>query len=416
MSGPALDRVFRESSGRIIAALAARYRDLDLAEDGFSEACVRALRDWQDGRIPEDPAAWLYRAASRVVIDSLRRKRVRDLHAHVDPDPLTESSPEDAIIDDRSLIPDERLRLIFICCHPAVARDSRAALTLKLVCGLTTIEIARAFLVPEATMAQRLVRAKHKIAEAGVPFELPAPEHWAERLEAVLSTLEIAYSKAHEDAAGAGRHAAFASEVRHLTGLMAALLPGESDAHALAALIRYAEARRAARIDPEGCMVALADQDPRNWDATLIAEADSYLAVAKSTGTRTARFLQAELQRTWCARSSLSCAPPWAAILRIYDELLTLRDDPVVRINRAVALAEVAGPDNALRELERLDADSLQEFAPYQATKADLLRRVGRLTEACQAYERVLALGPAPAEARWIQRKLADCRPDDDMS
>jgi RNA polymerase sigma-70 factor (ECF subfamily) len=200
MSGAALDRVFRESSGRIVAALAARYRDLDLAEDGFSEACVRALRDWREGRVPEDPSAWLYRAASRVVIDSLRRQRVRDALVHVDADHLVEQSIEEALGEDRSLIPDERLRLIFICCHPAVTMDSRAALTLKLVCGLTTIEIARAFLLPESTLAQRLVRAKHKISEAGVPFELPAPEHWSERLESVLTALEVAYSKAHEDA------------------------------------------------------------------------------------------------------------------------------------------------------------------------------------------------------------------------
>jgi RNA polymerase sigma-70 factor (ECF subfamily) len=188
---------------------------------------------------------------------------------------------------------------------------------------------------------------------------------------------------------------------------MAELLPTESDVHALAALVRYSEARRAARTDAEGCMVALADQDPRNWDATLIADANSYFSAAKSAGARSARFLQAELQRTWCARQSISCAPPWAAILRIYDELLLVRDDAVVRINRAVAVAEVAGPDSALQELEQLAVDSLQEFAPYHATRADLLRRVGRLTEARHAYERVLALGPAPAEERWIKRRLA---------
>lgn len=353
MSGPALERVFRAASGRIIAVLAARYRNLALAEDAFSEACLRALRAWPESGVPDDPSAWLYRAASRVILDALRQQSVRERHCIIEPPP--EPTAEEMLMDDSAVIPDERLRLILICCHPSVAQDARAALTLRLVCGLTVTEIARAFLIEEAALAQRLVRAKRKIAEAGVSFELPPPELWPERLEAVLATLEIAYSRAHEDASGTASRAHFAAEVLHLTSLLVQLLPGESEARALAALVRYSEARRPARVDAEGLMVPLSDQDPRLWNRERIAEADALLAHAAVMGAPTARLLQAELQRAWCARGSLAEPPPWPQILRIYDGLLRYRDDPFVRINRAVALAEVRGPEAALRELESLD-------------------------------------------------------------
>ena len=405
MSGLALERVFRAASGRIIAVLAARYRNLALAEDAFSEACLRALRAWPESGVPDDPAAWLYRAASHVIVDALRQQSVRERHSI--PEPPPEPSAEELLSDDSVVIPDERLRLIFICCHPAVAQDACAALTLRLVCGLTVTEIARAFLVEEATLAQRLVRAKRKIAEAGVSFELPPPELWPERVEAVLSTLEIAYSRAHEDASGTAVRAHFAAEVLHLTTLLTQLLPGEGEAHALAALVRYSEARRPARVDAEGLMVPLSDQDPQLWNRERIAEADALLARAAELGPPAARVLQAELQRVWCARRSLTEPPPWPEILRIYDRLLDLRDDPFVRINRAVALAEVQGPEAGLRELARLDAARLAGFSPYHAVRADFLARAGRHGEARQAYAAVLSLDPPPAEELWIRRKLA---------
>jgi RNA polymerase sigma-70 factor (ECF subfamily) len=404
VSGPALERVFRAAGGRIIAVLAARYRSLALAEDAFSEACLRALRAWPQTGVPDDPAAWLYRAASRVVLDALRQQSVRERHSL--PEPVPESSVEESLADDSQIIPDERLRLVFICCHPAVGQDARAALTLRLVCGLTVTEIARAFLVEEATLAQRLVRAKRKIAEAGVPFELPPPERWPERLESVLSTLEIAYSRAHEDASGTAARAHFAAEVLHLTGLLVELLPGEREALAIAALVRYSEARRPARVDADGLMMPLSGQDPRLWNRERIGQADALLARAAQLGAPTARILQAELQRTWCARRSLADPAPWPEILRLYDRLAELRDDAFVRINRAVAVAEVCGPEPALRELERLDAVTLASFAPYHAVRADLLARLGRREEARQAYETVLSLEPPPAEERWIRRKL----------
>ena len=405
MSALALERVLRAASGRIIAVLAARYRSLTLAEDAFSEACLRALRAWPQSGVPDDPKAWLYRAASRVILDALRQQSVRERHCI--PQPPPEPSAEDLAADDSQMIPDERLRLIFICCHPAVTQDARAALTLRLVCGLTVTEIARAFLVEEATLAQRLVRAKRKIAEAGVSFELPPPQLWPERLESVLSTLEIAYSRAHEDASGTTPRAHFAAEVLHLTRLLTELLPGESEAHAIAALVRYSEARRPARVDADGLMVPLSDQDPRLWSRERIAEADALLARAAQPGAPTARVLQAQLQRAWCARRSLQEPPPWPEILRIYDQLIELRDDPFVRINRAVAVAQIHGPEVALAELERLDGAQLAGFAPYHAVRADCLARAGLIEQARLAYGTLLSLEPPAAEERWIRRKLS---------
>jgi len=425
VNGQALERVFREASRRIIAALAAQFRDLGLSEDAFAEACLRALRTWPERGVPDDPTAWLYRVAYRIALDALRARRRSRENVHkaselIDANP----TPEEQMLDDSRVIPDERLRLILICCHPAVAPDARAALTLRLVCGLTVTEIAHAFLLEEPTLAQRLVRAKHKIAESGIPFDLPSKEHWPVRLEAVLSTLEVAYSKAHEDAAGAGRHTGFAAEILHLSKVMTELLPDAGEAYALAAVVRYAEARRPARVDAEGVMIPLSLQDPRHWRRDFIADADRLLARAVDLAPESIRTLQAQLQAAWCARASLNGPAPWPHVLELYDRLLALRDDPIVRLNRIVALAEVVGADTALVQLHALEASKLAEFIPYQAVRADLLARSGRIDEARAAYAAVLALKPAPAEQRWLSRQLsqlggrgdrplpADLRPD----
>jgi len=405
VNGAALDRVFRAASGRIVGALAARFRDLDLAEDAFSEGCARALRAWPTRGAPADPAAWLYRVAERAALDALRQ---RSTHERLVPDtPLAEQTAEDSMMDDRHVIPDERLRLIFICCHPAVAPDARAALTLRLVCGLTVTEIARAFLVAEPTLAQRLVRAKRKIADSGVPFELPRSELWVERMEAVLSTLEVAYAKAHEDAAGGGSHAGFAAEMLHLTKFLTELVPADVSAHALSATVRYAEARRPARVDGEGVMIPLSEQDPARWRRDLIGDADRLLARAKELGADHPRVLQAALQGAWCARRGLDDPAPWFRVLGLYNQLLAIRDDPVVRLNRIVAVLHVVGAEAAMAELAALDAQKLLSFPPYQAVRAELCAKLGRGHEARRAYEALLALDPAPAERRWLSRKLA---------
>jgi RNA polymerase sigma-70 factor (ECF subfamily) len=403
MRDAALDRTVREAGGRIVAALAARFRDLDIAEEAFAEACVQAAEAWREGKIPRDVAGWIYRVAERRALDALRRRITRERLA---PEaPWSPPTAEELMMDDSALIPDERLRLIFVCCHPAVAVDARAALTLRLVCGLSVEEIARAFLISEPTLAQRLVRAKRKIADAGVPFEVPRPEAWADRLDAVLSTVEVAYAKAHEDAAGSGAHAGYASELLGLTRVLAELLPGEAEGLALAAIVRFAEARRPARLDISGAMVPLSDQDPGRWRRPLIDEAEAYLQQALALGTQGSRTLQAAIHGAWYRRRSLAEPPPWPEVLALYDRLLAQRDDVIVRINRAVALADVMGATAALAEVECLRSPALDNFLPYHALRADLLRRAGRTEEARAAYDAALSLGPASAERIWLQRQ-----------
>jgi RNA polymerase sigma-70 factor (ECF subfamily) len=401
-----LDRVAREAGGRIVAALAAYFRDLDIAEDAFGDACAKAVEAWPKHGVPFDPAGWLYRIAQRKGLDAVRRRRTRERLAPEPPPP--EPTPEETMLDDARLIPDERLRLIFICCHPAVAPDSRAALTLRLVCGLSVSEIARAFLVAEPTLAQRIVRAKRKIAESGVPFEVPGPDNWVERLDAVLSTIEIAYAKSHEDAASAGNHAGFALEVLELTRALAELLPAEPEALALAALVRYAEARRPARLDDRGSMVPLAEQDPSLWRRSFVSEADVYLKRAWALASPGPRVIQAAIHGTWCWRKNLAEPAPWKQVLALYDELIGHRDDVVVRLNRAVALAEVTGPEEALREVDGLASPDLNNFLPWHALRADLLQRVGKISAARSAYDAALALSPELAERIFLERRRSE--------
>jgi RNA polymerase sigma-70 factor (ECF subfamily) len=407
-----LEDVARAAGVRVIAALAARYRNLDLAEEAFAEACARAAKAWPERGEPADPTAWLYRVADRFALDTIRRQRTRE---RFKPDaPAPAPTAEDLMIDDTSLIPDERLKLIFVCCHPAVAADARVALTLRLVCGLSTAEIARAFLVPEATLAQRLVRAKRKIADAGVPFEVPGKDAWEERLDSVLSTLEVAYSTAHEDAAGAGPHSGYATEILDLTRVLAELLPQEPEALALAALVRYAEARRPARLDELGAMVPLSEQDPALWRRPQIDAAEIYLKRAADLYPSGSRSLEAAIHSAWCARRSIVDHAPWPMILKLYDALLSVRDDAIVRVNRAVAIAEVISPQAALDEVETLDGTALESFVPYHAVRADLLARSGRRDEARSCYDKVLSLLPPPAERLWIERKRSVLGPGTD--
>lgn len=394
----------RQASGRIIGALAGRYCDLELAEDAFADACAKAVESWHTHGVPTDPLGWLYRIADRKALDELRRRRSRDrlLGAVAEQPPCVD---EITLGDDE--IPDERLRLIFICCHPAVSPDARAALTLRLVCGLTVGEIARAFLVSETTLAQRLVRAKHKIAEAGIPFEVPRQDAWNERLEAVLSTIEIAYDRSYEDSAGEGTHADYANEVLELTRALTGMVPEEPAAHALAALVRYAEARRPARVDPEGAMVPISEQDPSRWRRELIDEADSYLKLSWESSFPCSLAIRAAIHGTWCWRRDLAEPPPWGQIAALYEMLLEDRNDVIVRLNRAVALAEIRGAELALLEVEALDTKEMQTFLPYHVVRADLLRRLRRVPEALSAYDRALALGPGRAERIWLERMKA---------
>ncbi|AQR61389.1 RNA polymerase subunit sigma-24 [Brevundimonas sp. LM2] len=395
-----LEQTFRQAGGRVVSALAAAFRDLDLAEEAFAEACARAVERWGEDP-PADPAAWLYTVARRWALDRYRRRATAAAWRPDDAPP--EPTPEDHAMACDTPLPDERLRLIFVCCHPAVAPEVRAALTLRTVCGLSTSEIAAAFLIAEPTLAQRLVRAKRKIAEAGVPYDVPAPDRWPERMDAVLSTLEIAYAQAHADAAGAGPHADFAGEMLNLTGLLARLAPHDAEAQALAATVRHAEARRPARLGPDGAMVPLTEQDPADWDASLIAEADRFLSrsVTASHAARRApgpRALQAAIHGAHTERIRTGRID-WRSIVDLYDRLVQVRDDPVIRTNRAVALAEVEGPAAALEALLGLQIDG---WLPLHAARAEMFARLGRDTDARQAYDAALALGPSPAEALFL--------------
>lgn len=387
---------------RVVAALAGRLRDLDLAEDAFADASAAALVAWPN-QAPRDPAAWLWRAGLRKALDAKRRAAVRE-RAVLD-EPAPPPTPEEALMAADEPIPDERLKLIFVCCHPALAPDSRAALTLKVVCGLSTERLARAFFVAEPAMLQRITRAKKKIAGAGVPFEVPGREAWPERLEAILTTLEIAYAQAYEDAALAGETAGFAAEVLRLSGLLADLMPDEPEVLGLAALVRFAEARRPARLDDLGAMVPPDQQDTGQWRHDLIAEGAILLDRAAGFGRSGPRQVLATIHATHCSRAETG-ATDWATIAALYDVLAHLRPHAATAVNRAVAIGEARGPEAGLAELAKVEG--MADWLPYQAALAALSARAGRYDAARTAYAAALAMDPAPAERLFLGRRLAE--------
>jgi RNA polymerase sigma-70 factor (ECF subfamily) len=385
---------------RVVAALAGRLRDLDLAEEAFADAAAAALIAWPN-QLPRDPAAWLWRAGLRKAIDAKRRAAVRDRATLDAPEPAP--TPEEALMAADEPIPDERLKLIFVCCHPALAADARAALTLKVVCGLSTERLARAFFIAEPAMLQRITRAKRKIAAAGVPFEVPGRAAWPERVEAVLTTLEIAYAQAYEDAALASEAAGFAAEVLRLSGLLAELMPDEPEVLGLAALVRFAEARRPARLDDVGAMVPPEQQDVALWRRDLIAEAARLLDRAATYARSGPRQILATIHATHCARAETG-RTDWVAIADLYEALASLRPHAATAVNRAVAIGEAQGPAAGLAELAGIDG--VKFWLPYQAARAALSARAGHLADAAEAYAAALALGPAPAERLYLESRL----------
>jgi len=302
-------------------------------------------------------------------------------------------------------IPDERLRLIFVCCHPALAAEARAALTLKIVCGLSTERLARAFLVAEPAMLQRITRAKKKIAAAGVPFEVPGAGAWPERLESVLTTLEVAYAQAYEDAALASDAARFAPEVLRLSGLLAELMPDEPEVLGLAALVRFAEARRPARLDDTGAMVPPDQQETALWRGDLIAQGAALMARAANVGRSGPRQLLAAIHAAHLSRIETGCTP-WGDIAALYDVLLAVRPTQVTAVNRAVALGEAFGAERGLGALGELEADRLRDWLPFHAARAGLAANAGRTVEACEALRAALQLSPGPAERLFLERRL----------
>jgi RNA polymerase sigma-70 factor (ECF subfamily) len=410
--------VARRSYGKLVALLAARTRDVAGAEDALSEAFAAALVDWPEHGVPRTPEAWLLTVARRRLIDaSRRRKSAEEGAAHL----ALAAEELEAAAADGSEIPDERLALMFACAHPALDPAIRAPLVLQTILGFDAAAIGSAFLVAPATMAQRLVRAKHKIRNAGIPFHVPAGPDLAERLPAVLEAIYAAFAEGWSDPAGADeRRRNLAEEGIWLGRLVASLLPREAEALGLLSLMLHAQARRHARRDAAGDYVPLPEQDPERWDAALIDEAEALLARASALpATERERALggvgryqlEAAVQSAHAARRK-SGRSDWAAIERIYDALLALTGSPVVAVNRAVAVAETQGPGAGLAALDALGEERrLADYQPYWAARAGLLARTGRREEADAAYERAIGLERDPAVRRFLTGRRAALAP-----
>jgi RNA polymerase sigma-70 factor (ECF subfamily) len=400
LAAAAAQAAARRSYGKLVAFLAARTRDMAAAEDALSAAFEAALRDWPARGVPGNPDAWLLTAARHALIDAARRRRTHDAAAAdllLLVDTTTEAHAQRAI-------PDDRLLLMFACAHPAIERSVRAPLMLQSILGFDAATIASAFLVAPAAMGQRLVRAKAKIKQAGIPFRLPDEDDLAERLDTVLEAIYAAFTEGWSDPSGTeARRRNLADEGIWLGRLIAVLLPDEPEALGLLALMLHAQARRAARRDAQGGYVPLAEQDPALWDAALIDEAEALLRRASAMGAIGRYQLEAAVQSAHVIRRRTGRAD-WAAIVQLYEALAEMTRSPVVEINRAVAIAETRGAPAGLEVLDTVGADPrLATYQPYWAARAGLLTRTGALLEADAAYAQAIGLEADPAVRRFLQ-------------
>jgi predicted RNA polymerase sigma factor len=394
------DAIARRSYGKLVAFLAARTHDVAAAEDALSEAFTSALTDWPHSGCPTNPEAWLLTVARRKLIDRTRHEQIVEFHAIVEGLEIAAANP--AVED----IPDRRLALIFACAHPAIDAAMRAPLILQTILGLDAGRIASAFLTSPTTMGQRLVRAKTKIRQTGIPFSIPERDELSDRLDSVLNAIYAAFSEGWIDATGADIvRRDLAEESIFLGRLVTQLLPDEPEALGLLALMLYAEARHPARRNPQGDYIPFAEQDPALWDAAKIAEAEALLKHA-STQAQIGRYqLEAAIQSAHITRRRTGLAN-WNSIAQLYDALLTVSSSPVVAINRALTIAEIQGPSDALKALEQIGDDPrLTSYQPYWAARAALFTRIGAHAEARKAYDIAIGLERDPAIRRFLQQR-----------
>jgi RNA polymerase sigma-70 factor (ECF subfamily) len=404
VSARAAEEAARRSYGKLIAYLAARTRDVAGAEDALSEAFTAALAEWPVKGVPNAPEAWLLTVARRRMVDAARRRRLSEAaseHLQWLADLMSDE-------DEQLVVPDRRLGLLFACAHPGIDRGVRAPLMLQVVLGFDAATIASAFLVAPATMGQRLARAKSKIRQAGIGFEVPERDALLERLEAVLDAIYAAYAEGWSDPQGVDpQRRNLADEAIWLGRLAASLLPEQSEALGLLSLMLHAHARRHARRGPSGDYVPLAEQDPARWDAAMIEEAETLLSKANDLGGGGRYHLEAAVQSAHAVRRRTGHAD-WPAIERLYDALCLLTGSPVAALNRAVALAETRGPKAGLAALDELANDErLANYQPYWAARADLLARSGASESAQQAYDRAIGLESDPAVRHFLQQRAA---------
>lgn len=400
----------------VLAATARVARDLDLAEECVQEAYAAALETWTRDGLPDKPAAWITTAARRRAIDALRREAVfrSKLPLLVEPEetvdevgmekPMGPESPEL-----RDSVSDERLRLIFLCCHPALAQEAQLALTLRLVCGLSTRDIARAFLVSEATMAARLTRAKKKISTARIPFRVPRADQLPDRLRGVLGVIHLLFTTGHTAPSGTSlMRVDLTDRALHLARMLRELIPDQREVRGLLALLLVTDARRNTRVDAHGRLLRLQDQDRSQWDRAAIAEAEALILDALRGGRPGRYVLQAAIASLYVEAPAYE-QTDWPQIVELYDALLAVWPSSIVALNRAVALAEVSGPAVALVGVERLErGGDLDGYQYLPAFKADLLRRLGRSVEASAAYERALELTQNEAEREFLLHRLEE--------
>jgi RNA polymerase sigma-70 factor (ECF subfamily) len=410
--------VFREEWGRIVAALIHRTGDWDLAEECAQDAFAQALARWPTDGVPPRPGAWLMTVARNQAIDRLRRSSVHATKlrqiAALAPAGATGPDEEAGVTDEvspteKSGVPDERLRLIFTCCHPAMAMEARVALTLRTLAGLTTAEIARAFLVPEATMAKRLVRAKQKIAHAGIPYRVPPASALPQRTSGVLAVLYLLFNEGYSASAGAELvRKSLCDDAVMLGRVLAELMPEEPEVKGLLALMMFHRSRQAARVDDQGDLVTLDAQDRALWDQAAIEQAKQVLDDAWAKNNPGPYQLQAAIAGCH-ALAPRAETTDWPRIAKLYDQLLEMTGSPVVELNRAVAVAMADGPAVGLALVNELEASgALQQYYLLAATRADLLRRLGRRAEAAAAYRKALALVSTGPEQRFLAARLVE--------